>query len=178
MHGKRCAVCESLGPFLPELCGSSVRVVCFLPLVASGSSSRQYFRVCPFTSACWGPPCLVANTEWGHSAQQLGRCIDNSLLSPMCFDDEGQVHLTAEDSGTVDRNYARLSFIQQFSVYLTKNKFRVRCTNQPVTGVYRLNCCCLGENRAVRISTLWAQNTDFSNVTAGGTYNYRWNLNA
>jgi len=74
----------------------------------------------------------------------------------MCSDDEGQVHLTVDDSGTGHRNYARLSFIQQFNVYLTKNKFRVRCTDQPVTSVYRLNCSCLGENRAVQINTLWA----------------------
>jgi len=83
--------------------------------------------------------------------------MDISLLSPMCFDDEGQVYRTVEDSGTGhrtgDRNYACLSVIQQFGVYLTKNKFRA-FSNQPFTGVYRLNRCCLGENRAVQLNTL------------------------
>ena len=41
VHGKCCAVCESRGPFLPELCGSSVSVVCIPPLVASGFCSQQ-----------------------------------------------------------------------------------------------------------------------------------------
>jgi hypothetical protein len=101
--------------FFPELCGSSVSVVCFLLLVSWGVLFSTVVQTLSLHKSVLRPT-LPCREYWVRPLSAVVRPVI-SLLSPMCFDDEGHVHLTVDDSGTGhrtgDRNYARLSFIQQ-----------------------------------------------------------------
>jgi hypothetical protein len=103
-----------------------------------------------------------------------------SRHSPICFDDrlfnyaEEQLYLTVQDCGTghKETEISRVWILDSNLVFTSQ-----RTNSVSATQTNRLLVCADiiivdWENRTVQTNTLWAQNADFSNVTACGTYNY------